>query len=86
MQRYKILPDKDRQNIKITEHPHQCSERKPMRAKTNSIEIGVQSQWVWWPISMGLDTKLIEFSGVPEQRAIYTYTLPLLEALSLRIW
>lgn len=86
MQRYKILPDKDRQNIKIIEHPHQCSEQYPMRAKTNSIEIGVQSQWVWRPMSMGLDTKLIEFSGVHEQRAIYTYKLPLLEALSLRIW
>ena len=56
-----------------------------MRAKTNSMEIGVQSQWVWGPMSMSLDTKVNEFGGVLEQRAIYTYKLPLLEALLLRI-
>lgn len=57
-----------------------------MRAKTNSMEIGVQCQWGWWSISMGLDTKVIEFSGVHEQRASYTYKPPLLEALLSHIW
>ena len=55
-------------------------------AKLNEFGAQTQCQWVWRPMSMGLGTKLIEFSGVHEQRAIYTYKLPLLEALLSHIW